>query len=82
MLVSLNKNPWLWNWIYELVDHKDPEFREYLLTAFSRTKPEEIKNRLVKKLEDFGYKVKFTRNKDAIIVMREEEYAFLKLKYE
>lgn len=81
MLVSLNKNPWLWNWIYELIDHKDPEFKEYLITAFAKTKPEEMKDRLIKKLEDFGYKVKLTRNKDAIIVMKEEEYIFLKLKY-
>jgi hypothetical protein len=81
MLVSLNKNPWLWNWIFELIDAKDPEFREYLISAFSKTRPEEIKNRLIKKLEDFGYKVKFGRNKDAIVVMKEEEYIFLKLKY-
>ena len=80
MLVSLNKNPWLWAWIYEKVD-QDSEFRSYLITAFSKTRPEEIKERLVKKLEDFGYKVKFTTNKDAIIVMKEEEYIFLKLKY-
>jgi len=80
MLVSLNKNPWLWTWIYEKVD-QDSEFRSYLITAFSKTRPEEIKERLVKKLEDFGYKVKFTTNKDAIIVMKEEEYIFLKLKY-
>lgn len=81
MLVSLNKNPWLWNWIYDLVDQKDPDFRKYLISAFARTRPEEIKNKLVLKLEHFGYKVKITKNNNAIIVMKEEEFIYLKLKY-
>lgn len=81
MLVSIEKNIWLWNWIYDLIDDKDPEFREYLTTAFARTKPEEIKRKLLLRLENFGYKVKFTSNKDCIIIMTEQEFIFLKLKY-
>jgi len=81
MIVSLNKNIWLWNWIYELIDHRDPDFRNYLITSFAKTRPEEIKLQLVMKLETFGYKVKITSTKDALIAMSEEEYIFLKLKY-
>jgi hypothetical protein len=80
MLVSLNKNAWLWTWIYEKIGN-DPDFKSYLVTAFAKTKPEEIKKRTVMKLEEFGYKVKITSGNDAIISMTEEEYVFLKLKY-
>jgi|LauGreDrversion4_2_1035121.scaffolds.fasta_scaffold10836_5 hypothetical protein len=80
MLVSLNKNPWLWTWISEKVDG-DSVYRDYLVSAFSRTRPEEIKKQIIMKLTTFGYKVKFTSGNDAIISMSEEEYVFLKLKY-
>lgn len=80
-VVSIKKNPWLWDWIYEKVD-QDPEFRSYLVTEFAETRPEEIKGRLIMKLEDFGYKIKLTpTGKDSLIAMSEEEYIFLKLKY-
>jgi|694.fasta_scaffold04297_33 hypothetical protein len=82
MLVSLNKNQWLWAYIYEKVDSMDPEFRNYLVTNFSKTRPEEIKTQVLRKFETFGYKVKLTSSKDAIISMKEEEYMFLKLKYQ
>lgn len=82
MLVSLNKNPWLWKWIYDRVGKDYTELHEYLVSAFAKTRPEEIKKGYVRKLEDFGYRVKFTSNNDTIITMTEEEYMFLKLKYE
>jgi len=81
MLVSLNNNPWMWSWIYDTVD-PEVTLRNYLITAYSRTRPEEIKKQLINKLSDKGYKVKFTSNNDIIIVMSEEEYVFLKLKYQ
>lgn len=81
MIISLNKNSWLWNWIYDIVNHKDPDFSEYLITAFSKTRPEDMKIQLIMKLASFGYKVKITSTKDALISMTEEEYIFLKLKY-
>lgn len=81
MLVSLNKNKWLWNYIYEKIDKMDPEFREYLVTTFSKTRPEEMHTIILKKFETFGYRLKFTSSKDVIIAMTEEEYIFLKLKY-
>jgi hypothetical protein len=82
MLVSLSKNPWLWSWVYEKIELKDPEYKDYLIHAFAKTRPEEIKGRYLMRLEEFGYKVKLTRTgKDALISMTEEEYVFLKLKY-
>ena len=81
MLVSLNKNTWLWQWIYNTVD-PDNSIREYLITAFSKTRPEEIKNRLALGLAEKGYTVKITSGNDIIISMTEEEYTFLRLKYE
>lgn len=71
----------MWNYIYEKIDKMDPEFRNYLVTTFSRTRPEEMRIQVLKKFESFGYKIKFTSSKDVIIVMQEEEYIFLKLKY-
>ena len=59
----------------------DSVYRDYLVSAFSRTRPEEIKKQIIMKLTTFGYKVKFTSGNDAIISMSEEEYVFLKLKY-
>jgi len=82
MLVSLNKNRWLWKYIYERVDREDPELRDYLTTAFSKTVPQEMHVRVLRKFETLGYKLRFTSSKDVIIVMKEEEYMFLKLKYE
>jgi len=82
MLVSLNKNRWLWKYIYERVDKADPELRDYLATAFSKTVPQEMHVRVLQKFESLGYKLRFTSTKDVIISMKEEEYIFLKLKYE
>jgi len=72
---------WLWKWVYETVD-PDNSIYEYLLSAYAKTRPSEIRNKMVERLVDKGYKVKFTSGNDVIIVMTEEEYMFLKLKYE
>ena len=80
MLVSMNKNMWLWKWVYETVD-PDNSIYEYLLSAYSRTRPSEIRNKMAERLIDKGYKVKITSSNDVIVVMSEEEFMFLKLKY-
>jgi len=77
----MNKNMWLWKWVYETVD-PDNSIYEYLLSAYAKTRPSEIRNKMVERLVDKGYKVKFTSGNDVIIAMTEEEYLFLKLKYE
>jgi hypothetical protein len=82
MLVSLNKNRWLWKYIYERVDKADPELRDYLANTFAKTVPQEINVRVLRKFETLGYKLRFTSSRDVIISMKEEEYVYLKLKYE
>jgi hypothetical protein len=81
MLVSLNKNPWLWDWIYETVD-PDNTIHQYFVMSFAKTRPEEIKISMAKKLTEKGYKIKITSGKDVIVIMTEEEFTFLKLKYQ
>jgi len=81
MLVSLNKNMWLWKWVYETVD-PDNSVYEYLLSAYAKTRPSEIRNKMVERLVDKGYTVKITSGQDVIIAMSEEEFTFLKLKYQ
>jgi hypothetical protein len=81
MLVSLNKNPWLWKWVYETVD-PDNSIYEYLLSAYAKTRPSEIRNKMLERLIDKGYTVKITSGEDVIIAMSEEEFTFLKLKYQ
>jgi hypothetical protein len=78
MLVSLNKNKWLLEWM------KD-NWREEMLNIFTlvdsfSSRPNiarEFSNLLIKN----GYKTKVTKNNDVIIAMTEEEFVFLKLKY-
>jgi|LakMenEpi03Aug12_release.lakeMendotaPanAssembly.Ray.scaffolds.fasta_scaffold496127_2 hypothetical protein len=81
MLVSLNKNTWLWKWVYETVD-PDNSIYEYLLSAYAKTRPSEIRNKMLERLIDKGYTVKITSGEDVIIAMSEEEFTFLKLKYQ
>jgi len=80
MLVSLNKNIWLWKWVYDTVDPDDSIY-EYLINTFSDKRPYEIRKKLAERLIDKGYTIKFTSGEDMIISMTEEEFNFLKLKY-
>ena len=72
---------WLWKWVYETVD-PDNSVYEYLLSAYAKTRPSEIRNKMVERLVDKGYTVKITSGQDVIIAMSEEEFTFLKLKYQ
>lgn len=81
MLVNLRKNPWLHKWIQETVDPDHAQYKS-LIRAYSKTRPENIYKNLALKLIDKGYKVKLTSTDNVIISMSEEEFVFLKLKYE
>lgn len=78
MLVSLDKNIWLYEWltqtygneIYEIIDQKYPP------------RLSDLRKQLAKLLISKGYKAHWTSGDDIIIAMTEEEYIFLKLKYE
>ncbi len=80
MLVSLSKNKWLYDWISDkwkselagIMVENDPYVK----------RPVDIKRDLATLLASKGYKSKVTGKNDIIIAMTEEEFMFLKLKYE
>ena len=80
MLVSLNRNTWLYNW---LQDRWESEMLQILNDhpGLSVKTISEYKTAIGKLLLENGYRSKLTSTTDLIIVMTEEEYVFLKLKY-
>lgn len=80
MLVSLDKNKWLFDWmqdnwqddIYDIIVESDPNV----------PRPNIMRKRLAEMLAQKGYKTKLTSKHDIIISMKEEEYIILKLRYE
>lgn len=81
MLVYLSKNEWVYNW---LGDRWKDEMLQILNDhpGLSIKTITEYKRAIGKLLEEHGYRYKVTSNHDLIVVMSEEEYIFLKLKYE
>jgi hypothetical protein len=78
MLVSLNKNKWLLEWMKD--NWREETLNIFTLVDSFSSRPNiarEFSNLLIKN----GYKTKVTKNNDVIIVMTEEEFVFLKLKY-
>ena len=78
MLVSLNKNVWLWEWIKE--NWEDDLFKILNQNPPYYSKPNGLIKEVATLLKNKGYKAA-TNGKDIIIVMKEEEFIFLKLKY-
>ena len=80
MLVSLDKNKWLFEWIqdnwqediYNIITSIDPHV----------PRPNILRKKIAEMLASKGYKVKITRKFDLIISMKEEDYIILKLRYE
>jgi len=80
MLVSLNKNKWLYTWmrehwqedLYKILSANDPYVK----------RPSTIKREVAKLLNSKGYKAKLTNGDDIIVTMKEEDYIFLKLRYQ
>ena len=79
MLISLDKNKWLYDWLQE---HYQDELYN-IITAEERVvpRPNELRTRLVQLLNSKGYKAKLTRKFDIIISIKDEDFVFLKLKY-
>jgi hypothetical protein len=78
MLVSLNKNKWLLEWMKD--NWREETLNIFTLVDSFSSRPNiarEFSNLLIKN----GYKTKVTKNNDVIIAMTEEEFVFLKLKY-
>jgi hypothetical protein len=80
MLVSLDKNKWLYDWIQE----KWQEELYNIITVNGKEvpRPNDIRAKLNNLLISKGYNTKLTSKFDIIISMTEEEYILLKLKYE
>ena len=79
MLISLDKNKWLYNWLQE--KYQDELYNIITNEGIEVPRPNELRARLVQLLNSKGYKAKLTRKFDIIISMKDEDYTFLKLKY-
>jgi hypothetical protein len=79
MLVSLDKNKWLYDWL------QDKYHDLYAIVIGMEDvvpRPNNMRKGIARLLESKGYKTKLTSKFDVIISMTEEEYILLKLKYE
>ncbi len=80
MLVSLDKNKWLYDWMQ---DNWQDELYEILeVTGHDVPRPKDLRIRLNNLLISKGYTTKLTRNLDILISIKDEDYTFLKLKYQ
>ena len=79
MLVSLDKNKWLYDWMQE---EWHQELSQIIFNEeFDVPRPNQIRSKIALLLESKGYKTKVTSKFDIIISISEEQYVFLKLKY-
>jgi len=80
MLVSLDKNKWLFEWIQ---DNWEKDIYEILLALDPNVpRPNVLRVKIARLLESKGFKTKVTSKHDVIISMKDEDYTFLRLKYE
>jgi hypothetical protein len=79
MLVSLDKNKWLYDWLQDRF-HND---LLAIIVGLDDVVPRSnnMRKDIAKLLTAHGYKTKLTSKFDVIISMKEEEFIFLKLKY-
>lgn len=79
MIVSLNKHEWLYQW---LKDRWYKDIYDYHTSVSPNRKTEMTRKFLGDFLEMKGYKSKVTSSGDLLISISEEEFTFLRLKYE
>jgi len=80
MLISLRKNMWMYLWLKE--KYKE-EFYEIIFPVnAANARPEIMNKKLAEFLASRGYKSRCTSRGDIILAISEEEYIFLKLKYD
>lgn len=79
MLISLDKNKWLYDWMQD--QWQDELFEIINATGSPVPRPNQIRARLCHLLVSKGYKAKLTSKFDIIIPMKDQDYIFLKLKY-
>ena len=80
MLVSLDKNKWMYEWIQDR--WQDDLLAIILGLEDVVPRPNNMRKGIAKLLESNGYVTKLTSKFDIIISMSEKEYILLKLKYE
>jgi len=79
MLVSLNKNKWIYDWVK---DNWEEEFRDIFFSDGAYVaRPSNIKRSIAKLLNEKGYRTKVTSSDNLMIFMKDEEYTFLLIKY-
>lgn len=85
MLVSLNKNPWLleWmkdNWRQEMLDIFHSPF--LLKQSHEVRTPNHMRKNFAELLSKNGYKAKTVKSgEDVIVAIPDEEFTFIKIKY-
>jgi len=79
MLISLDKNKWLYDWLQE--HYQDELYNIVMSEGIEVPRPNELRAKLVELLNSKGYKSKLTSKYNIIISISEEEFIFLKLKY-
>ena len=79
MLISLDKNKWLYDWLQE--HYQDELYKIMVAEGSTVPRPHILRTKLVQLLNNKGYKAKLTSKDDIIISLKEEEFVFLKLKY-
>lgn len=79
MLISLDKNKWLYDWLQE--NYQDELYNIVVAEGSEVPRPHTLRAKLVELLNSKGYKSKLTTKYDIIISLKEEEFIFLKLKY-
>jgi hypothetical protein len=79
MLISLDKNKWLYDWLQE--NYQDELYNIIVNEGIDVPRPNDLRAKLVELLNSKGYKAKLTRKHDIIISLSEQDFIFLKLKY-
>lgn len=79
MLVSLDKNKWLYDWMQD--NWQDDLYNIITVDGNEVPRPNDLRGRIVHLLIAKGFKAKLTSKFDIIISMKEEDFVFLKLKY-
>jgi len=79
MLISLDKNKWLYDWLQE--NYQDELYQIVVAEGSTVPRPDTLRSKLVQLLNANGIKAKLTSKHDIILSLKEEEFVFLKLKY-
>lgn len=79
MLVSLNKNPWLLEW---MKDNWRQEMLDIFKSHFPLHTPNQMRKNYAELLSKNGYKAKTVKGgEDVIVAVPDEEFTFIKIKY-